>query len=69
MWRPYLVEPKDKVDQWGQRSLEIFRKLAEGPSTGMPVRPPATRCGSPRWNPSRWDARCGSSGCAPAAAS
>ncbi|MFB8127301.1 FAD-dependent oxidoreductase [Streptomyces bacillaris] len=35
MWGPYLVEPKDKVDQWGQRSLEIFRKLAEGPATGI----------------------------------
>ncbi|GGW77337.1 hypothetical protein GCM10010350_72960 [Streptomyces galilaeus] len=35
IWGPYLVEPKDKVDQWGQRSLEIFRKLAEDPSTGV----------------------------------
>ncbi|MFE5868657.1 FAD-dependent oxidoreductase [Streptomyces roseifaciens] len=35
MWGPYLVEPKDKVDQWGQRSLEVFRKLAENPSTGV----------------------------------
>lgn len=35
VWGPYLVEPKDKVDQWGQRSLEIFRKLAEDPSTGV----------------------------------
>ncbi|MFC5803302.1 FAD-dependent oxidoreductase [Streptomyces formicae] len=35
MWGPYLVEPKDKVDQWGQRSLEIFRKLAEDPDTGV----------------------------------
>ncbi|MFD7071630.1 FAD-dependent oxidoreductase [Streptomyces sp. NPDC059913] len=35
MWGPYLVEPKDKVDQWGQRSLEIFRKLVEDPSTGV----------------------------------
>ncbi len=24
MWGPYLVEPKDKVGQWGQRSLGIF---------------------------------------------
>jgi D-amino-acid oxidase len=35
MWGPYLVEPKDKFDQWGQRSLEIFRKLAEDPATGV----------------------------------
>ncbi len=35
MWGPYLVEPKDKVDQWGQRSLEIFRKLAEDTATGV----------------------------------
>ncbi|WP_436738481.1 FAD-dependent oxidoreductase [Streptomyces sp. BBFR102] len=35
MWGPYLVEPKDKVDRWGQRSLEIFRRLAEDPPTGV----------------------------------
>ncbi|WP_281905449.1 FAD-dependent oxidoreductase [Streptomyces olivaceus] len=35
MWGPYLVEPKSKVDQWGQRSLETFRRLAEDPATGV----------------------------------
>ncbi|MEV8392928.1 MULTISPECIES: FAD-dependent oxidoreductase [unclassified Streptomyces] len=35
MWGPYLVEPKDKVDQWVQRSLEVFRTLAEDPATGV----------------------------------
>ncbi|MFI2350996.1 FAD-dependent oxidoreductase [Streptomyces sp. NPDC019443] len=35
MWGPYLVEPKDKVDQWGQRSLKTFRELAEDPGTGV----------------------------------
>ncbi|MFD7899274.1 FAD-dependent oxidoreductase [Streptomyces sp. NPDC059743] len=35
MWGPYLVEPKDKVDQWGQRSLEVFRSLADDPATGV----------------------------------
>ncbi|MCX4568222.1 FAD-binding oxidoreductase [Streptomyces viridodiastaticus] len=35
MWGPYLVEPKDKVDQWGQRSLEIFRELAQDAATGV----------------------------------
>ncbi|MYR41582.1 FAD-dependent oxidoreductase [Streptomyces sp. SID5910] len=35
MWGPYLVEPKDKVEQWGQRSLDIFRRLAEDPDTGV----------------------------------
>ncbi|MGP4084077.1 FAD-dependent oxidoreductase [Streptomyces sp. KR55] len=35
MWGPYLVEPKDKVDQWGQWSLEVFRELAEDPVTGV----------------------------------
>ncbi|MER5494859.1 FAD-dependent oxidoreductase [Streptomyces sp. NPDC002490] len=35
MWGPYLVEPKDKVDRWGQRSLEVFRELAVAPSTGV----------------------------------
>ncbi|MCT2589839.1 FAD-binding oxidoreductase [Streptomyces sp. N2-109] len=35
MWGSYLVEPKDKVDQWGRHSLEIFRALAEAPATGV----------------------------------
>jgi D-amino-acid oxidase len=35
MWGPYLVEPKDKVDRWGQRSLEVFRELAKDPATGV----------------------------------
>ncbi|MFH8472501.1 FAD-dependent oxidoreductase [Streptomyces sp. NPDC018000] len=35
MWGPYLVEPKNKVDRWGQLSLEIFRTLAEDPATGV----------------------------------
>ncbi|MFJ4969096.1 FAD-dependent oxidoreductase [Streptomyces sp. NPDC088755] len=35
MWGPYLVEPKNKVDQWGQRSLEILRELAKDPATGV----------------------------------
>lgn len=35
MWGPYLVEPKDKVDLWGQLSLEVFRELAEEPATGV----------------------------------
>ncbi|MEW1719430.1 FAD-dependent oxidoreductase [Streptomyces sp. NPDC093109] len=35
MWGPYLVEPKDKVDQWGQRSLEVFRTLSGDPTTGV----------------------------------
>ncbi|MFE4665586.1 FAD-dependent oxidoreductase [Streptomyces sp. NPDC056716] len=35
MWGPYLVEPKDKVDRWGQRSLEVFRELAADPVTGV----------------------------------
>ncbi|MEU1489389.1 FAD-dependent oxidoreductase [Streptomyces sp. NPDC005776] len=35
MWGPYLVEPKDKVDRWGQRSLELFRELAQDKATGV----------------------------------
>lgn len=35
MWGPYPGEPKDEVDQWGQRSLEIFRSLAEELATGV----------------------------------
>jgi D-amino-acid oxidase len=37
MWGPYLVEPKDKVDQWSLRSLEVFRKLATDPATGVRI--------------------------------
>ncbi|SHL23174.1 D-amino-acid:oxygen oxidoreductase [Actinacidiphila paucisporea] len=35
MWGPYLVEPKDQVDHWSQRSLEIFGTLSENPATGV----------------------------------
>ncbi|MEV2202021.1 FAD-dependent oxidoreductase [Streptomyces fradiae] len=35
MWGPYLVEPRDKVDRWGQQSLEVFRELAGDPSSGV----------------------------------
>ncbi|MBB1253462.1 FAD-binding oxidoreductase [Streptomyces sp. OF3] len=35
MWGPYLVEPKDKVDQWSRRSLEVFQELAAAPDTGV----------------------------------
>ena len=39
MWGPYLVEPKDKVDEWSQYSLEVFRALADDPSTGVRITP------------------------------
>jgi D-amino-acid oxidase len=35
MWGPYLVEPKDKVDEWSRHSLEVFRELASDPATGV----------------------------------
>ncbi|GAA2372294.1 FAD-dependent oxidoreductase [Streptomyces cuspidosporus] len=35
MWGPYLVEPKDKVAQWSQHSLEVFRDLADAPGAGV----------------------------------
>ncbi|MFE5591191.1 FAD-dependent oxidoreductase [Streptomyces sp. NPDC056549] len=35
IWGPYLVEPRDKVDQWGQRSLKVFRELGEDLSKGV----------------------------------
>lgn len=35
MWGPYLVEPKDLVDQWSQHSLETFRGLAADSATGV----------------------------------
>lgn len=37
MWGPYLVEPKDKVDEWSQHSLKVFRSLASDPSTGVRI--------------------------------
>lgn len=37
MWGPYLVEPKEKVDEWSQHSLEVFRSLADDPSTGVRI--------------------------------
>ncbi|NDL61113.1 FAD-dependent oxidoreductase [Phytoactinopolyspora mesophila] len=37
MWGPYLVEPKDLVDQWSQHSLVLFRALASDPATGVRV--------------------------------
>jgi D-amino-acid oxidase len=35
MWGPYLVEPKEKIDQWSQESLRIFQELAANPATGV----------------------------------
>ncbi|MCI2422898.1 FAD-binding oxidoreductase [Saccharopolyspora sp. K220] len=35
LWGPYLVEPKDKVDQWSQHSLQVFRELAIVAGTGV----------------------------------
>lgn len=35
MWGPYLVEPKDKIERWSQRSLQIFQGLAADPDTGV----------------------------------
>jgi D-amino-acid oxidase len=37
MWGPYLVEPRNKVDQWSRYSLEVFRKLATDPATGVRI--------------------------------
>lgn len=37
MWGPYLVEPKESVDTWNQRSLELFRGLAADPTTGVKI--------------------------------
>ncbi|EGD44052.1 D-amino acid oxidase [Nocardioidaceae bacterium Broad-1] len=37
MWGPYLVEPKESVDRWSQRSLERFRRLAADPATGVRI--------------------------------
>ncbi|NJP43252.1 FAD-dependent oxidoreductase [Actinacidiphila epipremni] len=37
MWGPYLVEPKDKVDEWSWHSLGVFRSLAGDPTTGVRI--------------------------------
>lgn len=35
MWGPYLVEPADRVATWSRHSLDLFRKLAELPESGV----------------------------------
>jgi D-amino-acid oxidase len=35
MWGPYLVEPLDRVAVWSRHSLDVLRKLAEQPETGV----------------------------------
>lgn len=35
MWGPYLVEPFDRVAAWSRYSLDVLRKLAEQPETGV----------------------------------
>ncbi|MEV4078348.1 FAD-dependent oxidoreductase [Nonomuraea fuscirosea] len=35
MWGPYLVEPKDKVDQWSHESLLTLQELAADSATGV----------------------------------
>lgn len=37
MWGPYLVEPKDKVEEWSRHSLDVFRTLADDPATGVRI--------------------------------
>lgn len=37
MWGPYLVEPKDKVERWSRRSLEVFTELADDPGSGVRI--------------------------------
>jgi D-amino-acid oxidase len=35
MWGPYLVEPADRVAAWSRHSLDVLRKLAGQPETGV----------------------------------
>jgi D-amino-acid oxidase len=35
IWGPYLVEPKDLVIRWSQRSLREFQDLSSEPGTGV----------------------------------
>jgi D-amino-acid oxidase len=35
MWGPYLVEPVDRVRVWSAQTLEVLRKLAMDPQTGV----------------------------------
>ncbi len=38
LWYPYLAEPRDKVVEWGRRTLEVFAELADDPATGVMMR-------------------------------
>jgi D-amino-acid oxidase len=35
MWGPYLVEPVDRVAVWSRHTLDVLRKLAAQPGTGV----------------------------------
>jgi D-amino-acid oxidase len=35
MWGPYLVEPRDRVEDWSRRTLDELRVLAGLPETGV----------------------------------
>jgi D-amino-acid oxidase len=35
MWGPYLVKPVDRVRRWSERSLTVFRELAQNPESGV----------------------------------
>jgi D-amino-acid oxidase len=35
IWYPYRVGPEGRVEEWGARSYEVFRLLADDPATGV----------------------------------
>lgn len=37
MWGPYLVEPRDRVRSWSLATLQVLRRLAAEPTTGVRI--------------------------------
>ena len=39
VWHPYRAYPEDRVNAWSLQSLDVFRRLAEDPETGVVFHP------------------------------
>jgi len=53
LWYPYLTAPREKVLEWGARSLEVFAELRDDPAAGVLMRTGLelhrTEVGDPWW--------------------
>jgi len=38
-WHPYRASPRDPVLRWSKQSLDVFRRLASDPETGVHIAP------------------------------